>query len=153
MVWTESIWLRIVTSGERLWTRYWTFGFCKMLGSSWVPAQFGGFWRRAYAVSEWVGEWTLVYNQLLCWRHSQGNGPIRHVETCFTRHQALSLFVTISIPPESLHVIYNFGSVIESLCYWCFGTGCNFNGIFISRSDCFSNSFIPFYMHFSSITF
>jgi hypothetical protein len=36
MVFTGSIWLRIGTSGRLLWTRYWTFGFKKMLGSCWV---------------------------------------------------------------------------------------------------------------------
>jgi hypothetical protein len=39
MVWTGSIWLRIGTSGGLLWTRWWTFGFHRMLGSSWVAAQ------------------------------------------------------------------------------------------------------------------
>jgi hypothetical protein len=34
------IWLRIGTSGGLLWTRYWTFVFHKMLGSSWVAVQF-----------------------------------------------------------------------------------------------------------------
>jgi hypothetical protein len=36
---TGFIWLRPGTSGGLLWTRYWTFGFHKMLGSSWVAAQ------------------------------------------------------------------------------------------------------------------
>jgi hypothetical protein len=39
MEWIGLIWLRIGTSGRLLWTRYWTFGFHKMLGSSWVAAQ------------------------------------------------------------------------------------------------------------------
>jgi hypothetical protein len=39
MGWTGSIWLRIGTSGGLLWKRWWTFGFHKMLGSSWVAAQ------------------------------------------------------------------------------------------------------------------
>jgi hypothetical protein len=39
MVWTGSMWLRIGTSGGLLWTWWWTFGFLKMLGSSWVAAQ------------------------------------------------------------------------------------------------------------------
>jgi hypothetical protein len=38
-VWTGSIWLRIGAGGGLLWTRWWTFGFLKMLGSSWVVAQ------------------------------------------------------------------------------------------------------------------
>jgi hypothetical protein len=39
MVWIELIWLRIGTSGGFLWARYWTFGFHKMLRSSWVAEQ------------------------------------------------------------------------------------------------------------------
>jgi hypothetical protein len=39
MVWIGFIWFRIGTSGGLLWTRYWTFGFHEMLGSSWVAAQ------------------------------------------------------------------------------------------------------------------
>jgi hypothetical protein len=38
-IWTGSIWRRIGTSGGLLWTRWWTFRFLKMLGSSWVAAQ------------------------------------------------------------------------------------------------------------------
>jgi hypothetical protein len=39
MVWIGLIWLTIGTSGGLLWTRYWTFGFHKMLRSSWVAAK------------------------------------------------------------------------------------------------------------------
>jgi hypothetical protein len=39
MEWIGLEWLRIGTSGRLLWTRYWTFGFHKMLGSSWGAAQ------------------------------------------------------------------------------------------------------------------
>jgi hypothetical protein len=39
MVWTGLILLVIGTSGGLLWTRWWTFGFYKLLGSSWVAAQ------------------------------------------------------------------------------------------------------------------
>jgi hypothetical protein len=39
MIWIGLIWLRIGTSGGLLWTRYWTFGFHKMLESTWVAAQ------------------------------------------------------------------------------------------------------------------
>jgi hypothetical protein len=39
MVRTGSIWLRIGTSGGLLWTRWWTSGFLKMLGISWVATQ------------------------------------------------------------------------------------------------------------------
>jgi hypothetical protein len=40
MLWTGSIWLRIGTSWGLLLTRCWTFEFIKMLGCSWVAAQF-----------------------------------------------------------------------------------------------------------------
>jgi hypothetical protein len=40
MVWTGLMWFRIGTRGRLLWTRCWTFGFHKMLGRSWVAAQF-----------------------------------------------------------------------------------------------------------------
>jgi hypothetical protein len=39
VVWTGLFWLRRVTSGGLLWTWLWTFGFRKMLGSSWVAPQ------------------------------------------------------------------------------------------------------------------
>jgi hypothetical protein len=39
MVWIGLIWLMRETSGRLLRTRYWTFGFHEMLGSSWVAAQ------------------------------------------------------------------------------------------------------------------
>jgi hypothetical protein len=42
MVWFGLIWLGIGSVGGILWTRYWTFGFHKMLGSSWVAAQLAG---------------------------------------------------------------------------------------------------------------
>jgi hypothetical protein len=34
--WTGSIWLTIGTGGGLLWMRWWTFGFHKMRGISWV---------------------------------------------------------------------------------------------------------------------
>ena len=34
--WTGFIWLRIGASGRLLWIRYWTFGFHKRLGFSWL---------------------------------------------------------------------------------------------------------------------
>jgi hypothetical protein len=39
VVWIGLILLRIGTNGGLLWTRYWTFGFRKMLESSWVAAK------------------------------------------------------------------------------------------------------------------
>jgi hypothetical protein len=38
-VWTWFIWLKIWTSGELLWTRRWTFGFHKLLETSWQAKQ------------------------------------------------------------------------------------------------------------------
>jgi hypothetical protein len=52
MVWIRLIWLRIGTSGGLLWTWYWTFGFHKMLGISWV-AHIGSF-SRGTQLDEWV---------------------------------------------------------------------------------------------------
>jgi hypothetical protein len=54
MGWYGLMWLRIGTSGGILWTRYWTFGFHKMLGSSWVAAQFAASQEGLSSVSEWV---------------------------------------------------------------------------------------------------
>jgi hypothetical protein len=36
--WTGSSWLTIGTGGGRLWVRWWTFGFHKMRGVSWLAA-------------------------------------------------------------------------------------------------------------------
>jgi hypothetical protein len=49
MVAIGSIWLRIGNGGGLMWTRWWTSGFHKMLGSSRVAAQLAAPW-----VSEWV---------------------------------------------------------------------------------------------------
>jgi hypothetical protein len=50
----DWIWLRIEISGGLLWTRYWTFGFRKMLGSSWGAAQLDHPKGGLSSVSEWV---------------------------------------------------------------------------------------------------
>jgi hypothetical protein len=39
MVWSGSNWLRKRTSGGLMWTRWWTFGFLKIAGISWMAAQ------------------------------------------------------------------------------------------------------------------
>jgi hypothetical protein len=54
MVWSGSIWLRIGTSGGLLWTRWWIFGFLKMLGSSWVAAQLAASQEGLSSVSKQV---------------------------------------------------------------------------------------------------
>jgi hypothetical protein len=52
VVWTGLTWLRIGTSGGLLWTRYWTFWFHKMLGSSWVAAQLAASQEELSSMSE-----------------------------------------------------------------------------------------------------
>jgi hypothetical protein len=59
MVWTGSIWHRIGTSGGPLWTRWWTFGFHKMLGSSWVAAQLAASQEGLSSINEWMSEWVI----------------------------------------------------------------------------------------------
>jgi hypothetical protein len=56
MVWIGLIWLRIETSVGLLWTRQWTFGFHRMLGSSWVVAQWAASQEGLSSMSEvkWV---------------------------------------------------------------------------------------------------
>jgi hypothetical protein len=54
MVWIGSVWLRIGTSGGLLWTRLWTSGFHKMLGSSRVAAQLAASQEGLSSKSEWV---------------------------------------------------------------------------------------------------
>jgi hypothetical protein len=63
MVWTGSIWLRIGTSGGLLWTRWWTFGFLKMLGSSWVAAQLATSQEGLSSVSKYTTNYRgVLYN-------------------------------------------------------------------------------------------
>jgi hypothetical protein len=51
------IWLWIETSGGLLWTLKWSFGFHKMLGSSWVAAQLATSQEGLSSMSEWVSEY------------------------------------------------------------------------------------------------
>jgi hypothetical protein len=55
-VWIGLIWLRIGTSGGLLWTRQWTSGFHKMLGSSWVAVQLAASQEGFSSMSEWMTE-------------------------------------------------------------------------------------------------
>jgi hypothetical protein len=45
-MWIGLIWLRVGTSGGVLWTRWWTFGFHKMRGISWLAERTLSFSRR-----------------------------------------------------------------------------------------------------------
>jgi hypothetical protein len=54
MVWIGLIWLRIGTSGGSSWSRYRTFGFHKMLESSWVAAQLAALQEWLRSVSKWA---------------------------------------------------------------------------------------------------
>jgi hypothetical protein len=53
---TGSIWLRIGTSEQLLWTRQWTFGFHKILGISWVAAQLAASQEGLSSMSEWASD-------------------------------------------------------------------------------------------------
>jgi hypothetical protein len=57
MLWTGSIRLRIRTIGGLLWTRWWTFGFLKMLGSSWEAAQLAASQEELCSVSNLLLLW------------------------------------------------------------------------------------------------
>jgi hypothetical protein len=60
MVGIGSIWLRIGTGGGLMWTRWWTSGFHKMLGSSQVAAQLAASPEGLSSMSEWVSEWVSL---------------------------------------------------------------------------------------------
>jgi hypothetical protein len=49
-----SIWLKIGTGGGLMWTRWWTSGFHKMLGSSRIAAQLAASQEGPSSMSEWV---------------------------------------------------------------------------------------------------
>jgi hypothetical protein len=49
-----SMWLRIGTGGGLMWTRWWTSGFHKMLGSSRVAAQLATSQKGLSSMSEWA---------------------------------------------------------------------------------------------------
>jgi hypothetical protein len=63
MVWIKSIWLGIGTSGGLLWTRQWTFGFHKILGSAWVPTRLETSQEGLSSI-----ELVLCYSKLCCCR-------------------------------------------------------------------------------------
>jgi hypothetical protein len=55
-----SIRLRIGTCGGLMWTRWWTSGFHKMLGSSRVAAQLQASQEGLSSMSEW---WVIMRNE------------------------------------------------------------------------------------------
>jgi hypothetical protein len=63
MVWTGFIWLRIGTIGGLLWTRWWTFGFHKMLGSSWVAAKLAASQEGLSSVSKYPIQNSLLVTE------------------------------------------------------------------------------------------
>jgi hypothetical protein len=61
MVWIGLIWLRIGTSGGLLWTRWWTFGFHKLVGSFWVAAQLAASQEGLSSMSEKrMAQWKVL---------------------------------------------------------------------------------------------
>jgi hypothetical protein len=63
-----QLWLRIGTSGGLLWTRWWTFGFHKMLGSSWVAAQLAASQEGLSSVSKFLLHKRIHVNTAQSWR-------------------------------------------------------------------------------------
>jgi hypothetical protein len=57
MAWTD------LASGGLLWTRWWTFGFHKMLGITWVTAQLAAF-QEGFSSMELVSCYSLPYIKL-----------------------------------------------------------------------------------------
>jgi hypothetical protein len=57
MVGIGSMWLRIGTGGELMWTRWWTSWFRKILGSSRAAAQLAASQEGLSSMNEWVSEW------------------------------------------------------------------------------------------------
>jgi hypothetical protein len=64
VVWTGFIWLRIRTSGGFLWTWYWTFGFHKVLGNSWVDERLATSQKGLSSVSKY---YYYDASTALCW--------------------------------------------------------------------------------------
>jgi hypothetical protein len=93
MVWTGLIWLRIVTSGGLLWTRYWTFGFHKILGSSWVAAQLAASQERLGSMklvnhAFWFSSWRVIYAAQLTRLGMNVRRSVQTTNLLFTRLSA-----------------------------------------------------------------
>jgi hypothetical protein len=67
--WGDMDWIDLVligTSGGLLWTRWWTFGFHKILGSCWVAAHLAASQEVLSSMSRlWLGFWQS-WNCLQC---------------------------------------------------------------------------------------
>jgi hypothetical protein len=63
-------WLRIGTGGGLMWTRWWTSGFNKMLGSSRVAAQLAASQEGLSSMSEWYSIALKVHNFVIRQLHS-----------------------------------------------------------------------------------
>jgi hypothetical protein len=99
MGWIGLMWLRTWTSGGLLGTRYWTFGFHKMLGSSWGAAQLAGSKAGLSSLSEWVTlnrkskEVNNRINRVVCVMEKRCvfselvNGFLNVTDTHFTLHR------------------------------------------------------------------
>jgi hypothetical protein len=100
MVWTVS---DSGTSGGLLWTRWWTFGFHKMMGSSWVAAQLAASQEGLSSVSMYDivtcrGDYTRCFG-LDDWNY-------RHLirsQLGTTGNTALSLIYTLHSSPLHTH--------------------------------------------------
>jgi hypothetical protein len=60
-MWIGFIWLRIGTGGGLLWTWWWTFGFHKMRGISWLAEHTLSFLRMTllHGVRSIINEWCI----------------------------------------------------------------------------------------------
>jgi hypothetical protein len=94
--WTGSIWLRIGTGGGLLWIRWWTFGFHKVWGISWLA-------ENLLASQEWLCFLELVTYLVM---------TLREQDLCVCvcvcvdpEDESSKLFRNVSYPFTSLHSI------------------------------------------------
>jgi hypothetical protein len=113
MVWIGLIWLRIGTSKRLLWTRWWTFGFHKMLGSFWVAAQLAASQEGLRFMCEWVSEWDRR-------QPARRNKAPRSVLTLCTARSAASAFWSVGLTVQARHEPKGSDSYAP-LCHlnWC----------------------------------
>ena len=63
--WTGLTWLWIGTGGRLLWTRYWTFGFLKMRGNSWLAENSLAFHERLFYGVNYPSSYFTFYKNTL----------------------------------------------------------------------------------------